>query len=132
MNDSCLCKFLNAELPLLYISRMVRPGGRGCGGNAPPPPEYMAGMMQQFELNRQFMENIMAQFPRPNMNQQPTQVTLQDFMRLNPTIYCSSTQPLDADHWLCDITCELESAAVARASYVTFASFFLKGPAAQW
>jgi hypothetical protein len=31
----------------------------------------MAGMMQQFELNRQFMENIMAQFPRPNANQQP-------------------------------------------------------------
>ena len=68
-------QILNAELPLLNISRMVRPGGRGRGGNAPPPPEYMAGMMQQFELNRQFMENIMAQFPRPNMNQQPTQVT---------------------------------------------------------
>ena len=53
---------------------MVRPGGRGSGGNAPPPPEYMAGMIQQFELNRQFMENMMAQFPRPNMNQQPAQV----------------------------------------------------------
>ena len=73
MNDSCLCKFLNAELPLLYISRMVRPGGRGSGGNAPPPPEYMAGMIQQFKLNRKFMENMMAQFPRPNMDQQPTQ-----------------------------------------------------------
>ena len=97
MNDSCPCKFSNAELPLLYISRMVRPGGRGRGGDAPPPPEYMAGMIQQFELNRQFMENMMAQFPRPNMNQQPTQVTLQDFMRLNPTVYRSSTQPLDAD-----------------------------------
>ena len=68
--------FLNAEPPLLYISRMVRPGGRGRGGDAPPPPEYMAGMIQQFELNRQFMENMMAQFPRPNMNQQPTPVTL--------------------------------------------------------
>ena len=102
MNDSCLCKFLNAELPLLNFSRMVRPGG--CGGNAPPPPEYMAGMIQQLEMNRQFMENMMAQFPRPNMNQQPTLVTLQDFMRLNPTIYHSSTQPLDADDWLRDIT----------------------------
>ena len=60
MNDSCHCKFLNAELPLLYISRMVRPGGRGRGGHPPPPPEYMARMMQQFDLNRQFMENIMA------------------------------------------------------------------------
>ena len=107
---------------------MVRPGGRGRGGDAPPPPEYMAGMIQQFELNRQFMENMMAQFPRPNMNQQPAQVTLQDFIRLNPTIYRSSTQPLDADDWLRDITYEMESADVAPASYVTFASFFLKGP----
>ncbi|XBH55617.1 hypothetical protein VPH35_077670 [Triticum aestivum] len=72
------------------------------------------------------------QFPRPNMNQQPAQVTLQDFIRLNPTIYRSSTQPLDADDWLRDITYEMESADVAPASYVTFASFFLKGPAAQW
>ena len=47
-----LAKFLDAELPLLYISRMVRPGGRGRGDPPPPPPEYMAGMMQQFELNR--------------------------------------------------------------------------------
>ena len=73
----------------------------------------MAGMTQQFELNRQFMENIMAQFPRPNMNEQPTQVTLQDFMRLNATVYCSSTQPLDSDDWLHDITYEMESADVA-------------------
>ena len=60
MNDSCLCKFLNTELPLLYINRMVRPAGRGRGGNFPPPPEYMAGMIQQLEMNRQFMENMMA------------------------------------------------------------------------
>src|SRR4051812_6450376 len=124
--------FSNTEIPLLYISRMVRLGGRGRGGNTPPPPEYMAGMIQQLEMNRQFMENMTAQFPRPNMNQQPAQVTLQDFMRLNPTLYCSSTQPLDADDWLHDITYEMESADVAPARYVTFASFFLKGPAAQW
>ena len=54
-----------------YISRMVRLGGCGRGGNAPPPPEYMAGMIQQLEMNHQFMENMMAQFPRPNMNQHP-------------------------------------------------------------
>ena len=71
MNDPYICKFPNAELPLLYISRMVRPGSGGRGGNAPPPTEYMAGMIQQLAMNRQFMENIMAQFPGPNMNQQP-------------------------------------------------------------
>ena len=122
---------LDAELPLLHVRRMVRPASRGRGANDPPPPEFFAGMMQQFELNHQFMEGMMTQFPCPNMNQQPTPVTLQDFLCLNPTIYRSSTQPLDADDWLCDITYEMESASVAPASYVTFASFFLKGPAAQ-
>ena len=119
------------KYPLLLVSRMVRLAGRGRGANDPPPPEFFAGMMQQFELNRKFMEGMMAQFPRPNMNQHPTPVTLQDFMHLDPTIYRSSTQPLDADDWLRDITYEMESASVAPASYVTFASFFLKGPAAQ-
>ena len=57
-------------------------------------------------------------------------MTLQDFMRLNPTMYRSSIEPLDADDWLRDITYEMESANVAPASYVNFASFFLKGPAA--
>ena len=75
---------------------MVRPAGRGRGGNAPPPPEYMAGTIQQFELNRQFMKGVIAQFPRPNLNQQRATVTLNDFAHLNPSIYHSSTQPLDA------------------------------------
>ena len=130
INGSCVCKFLNAELPLLYISRMVRPAGRG--GNAPPLPEYMAAMIQQLEMNRQFMETIMAQFPHPNMGQQQGAVTLNDFARLNPSVYRSSTQPLDADDWLRDIAFELESAGVAAANYVTFAAYYLKGPAAQW
>jgi hypothetical protein len=91
----------------------------------------MAGMMQQFELNRQFMQGIMAQFSRPDANQQPAPITLQDFMRLNPAIFHNSTQPLDADDWLRNITYEMESANVAPASYVMFASYFLKGPAAQ-
>ena len=72
----------------------------------------------------------MAQFPRPNMNQKLAPVTLQDFARLNPAIYHSSTQPLDADDWLHDITYEMESASVGPTNYVTFTSYFLKGPAA--
>ena len=89
---------------------MVRPRGPGRGTpEPPPPPNYMAAMMQQFEMNRQFMQGLMDQMPRPNMNQPPAPVTLQDFMRLNPTIFRGSTQPLDADDWLRDITYELES-----------------------
>src|SRR4051812_49552457 len=107
-----------AELNLLTVSRMVRPGGRGRGGNdPPPPPDYKAAMMQQFELNCQFMENIMAQFPQQNQNghhHQNAVVNLHDFTRLNPTVFCNTVQPMDADDWLHDITHELDSAGVAN------------------
>ena len=80
---------------------MVRPGGRGRGANdPPPPPDYMAGMMQQFELNRQFMERVIAQFPQQNhhgQDQQPAAVNLHDFTRLNPTVFRNSDQPLDVE-----------------------------------
>ena len=92
-------------------------------------------MMQQFELNRQFMPGIMAQFPQQNPqghHQQPAAVTLHDFTRLNPTEFRNSEQPLDADDWLRDISQELESANVAPANFVTFATYHLKGPAAEW
>ena len=70
----------------------------------------------------------MSPFPHPNMNQQPSTMTLQDFARLNPVIYRSSTHPLDADDWLRDITFKLESVDVAPANYVTFAAYYLKVP----
>jgi len=82
------------------------------------------------------MQGIMAQFPHHNQNQYQNQqnaaITLQEFVRLNPTTYRNSEQPLDADDWLRDIAYEMESASVAPNSYVTFATYFLKGPAAQW
>src|SRR3989337_2434772 len=98
----------------------------------PPPPDYMAAMMQQFELHRQFMQGVIDQFPRPNAHHQPAAITLPEFVRLNPVTFYNSTNPLDADDWLRDIFFEMESAAVPPISYVTFATYFLKGPAAQW
>jgi len=98
----------------------------------PPPPDYMAAMMQQFELHRQFMQGVIDQFPRPNAHHQPAVITLPEFVRLNPVTFYNSTNPLDADDWLRDIFFEMESAAVPPHSYVTFATYFLKGPAAQW
>jgi hypothetical protein len=46
VNVFILLKLLNAKLSMLHFSRMVKPGGRGRGVNDPPPPEYMAGMVQ--------------------------------------------------------------------------------------
>src|SRR3954463_15934839 len=112
MLNSGISLIVNAVLTLLNFSTMVRPGGRGRGGDdPPPPPDYMAGMMEQFELNRQFMENIMTQFPQQNQNgyhHQNDAVNLHAFTRLNPTVFRNTVQPMDADDWLRDITHELD------------------------
>src|SRR3954462_2631672 len=100
----------------------------------PPPPPYFAALMQQFELNReqfdlnrQFMAGVMAQLPNRN-----APITLQEFVRLKPSVFRSSANPMDADDWLREIAVQMESAVVAPDCFVTFATYHLRGPAAQW
>src|SRR3954463_12337249 len=93
----------------------------------PPPPPYLAAMMEQFDLNRQFMAGVMAQLPNRN-----APITLQEFVRLNPSVFRYSTNPMDADDWLRDILFVMDSTSVSPTSSVTFAAFHLKGSAAQW
>src|SRR3954468_12271416 len=88
-------------------------------------------------MNQVFMQGVIDQLQNQNQNQnqhqnQPPMVTLRDFMRLNPPTFHQPSQPLDADDWLRDITRQLEFANVCAADYVNFASYFLRGPAAQW
>ena len=98
----------------------------------PPPPPYMAAILQQFDLNRQLLTGLMAQLPNQNAQQQPAPITLQEFVRLNPSTFRNSSNPMDADDWFRDIAFQMESAAVAPASYVTYAMYHLRGSAAQW
>src|SRR3954464_13300915 len=93
----------------------------------PPPPPYMAAILQQFDLNRQFMARVMAQLPNHN-----APITLQEFVRLNPSVFRSSANSMDADGWLREIAVQMESAVVAPDCFVTFATYHLRGPAAQW
>src|ERR1041385_8717467 len=92
----------------------------------PPPPPYMAAVLQQFDLNRQFMAGVMTQLSTKN-----SPITLQEFVHLSPSTFRSSANPMDADDWLCDIAFQMESAVVAPASFLTFATYHLRGPAAQ-
>jgi hypothetical protein len=88
--------------------------------------------MQQFELNRQLNESLVNRLERNDARQEPGPISLQEFVRLNPSVFRNSNTPMDADDWLRDILFEMESASVASDSYVTYATFHLKGPAAQW
>src|SRR3954463_1286306 len=125
-----------SEIPLLNFSRMVRPAGRGQGGNEPPPPpDYMAAMMQQFQLNQEFMQGVIDQLQNQNQNNNQNHqhgVDLQGFMRLSPPTFHHPDKPLEADDWLRDVTRQLESACVNSLNYVTLATYLLRGPAAQW
>ena len=93
----------------------------------PPSPPYMAAILQQFDLNRQFMPGVMAQLPNHN-----APITLQEFVRLNPSVFRSFANPMDADDWLREIAVQMESAAVAPDCYVTYATYHLRGSVAQW
>src|SRR4051812_33246230 len=68
-------------------------GGRGRGHGAkdqPPPPDYMATMMQQFQLNQVFMQGFIDQLQNENQHghhHQHAVVNLHDFTRLNPTVF---------------------------------------------
>src|SRR4051812_42841028 len=69
----------------------------------------------------------MVQLPNHN-----APITLQEFVRLNPSVFHSSANPMDADDWLREIAVQMESTVVAPDCYVTFARYHLRGPAAQW
>ena len=87
----------------------------------------MAAILQQFDLNRQFMAGVMSKLPNQN-----APITLQEFVRLNPYVFCSSANPMDADDWLREMAVQMESADVAPKFYVTYATYHLRGPASQW
>ena len=53
-------------------------------------------------------------------------------MRLNLSTFRNSSDPMDVDDWLRDIAFQMESANVLPDSYVTYATYHLRGSAAQW
>ena len=94
---------MNDSLHLLHTPVKLLPDVFSRMADDPPPPPYIAAMMQQFELNRQFMTGVMAQFPNQNAHQQPAPTTLPKFVRLNPSIFSNSTNSMDVYDWLRDI-----------------------------
>ena len=54
------------------------------------------------------------------------------FLRLNPSVFSSSTKPIIADDWLCKIGRELTTAGCTDAKRVHFSGHQLDGPAASW
>ena len=62
----------------------------------------------------------------------PPVENLARFLRLQPPVFSSSTEPIVADDWLCRIGRELTTAGCTDAEKVHFAAHQLDGPAASW
>ena len=128
-----LCAFAHVHMgsvfplgPLYsYISSFLNP-------QMPPrrdngfPPELTQLIQQQNQLMQMLVQN---QQNNNNNPPPPPADHLTRFLRLNPPVYSSSTEPIVADDWLRKIGRELTTAGCTDAERVQFAAHQLDGNA---
>src|SRR3954464_6025677 len=97
-----------------------------------PPPTSTAEIMLEAERNCRDQTRLLERIEQNTSRQQDSDVTIQDFILLNPPVFRCSSEPLDADDWLRSLERKLETAHVAPGDHVLFAAYFLEGAALQW
>src|SRR5215216_3471968 len=93
------------------------------------PTEITQLIQQQNALMQALIQN---QGNNNNPPPPPPVDNLSRFLRLNPPVFSSSTEPIVADDWLRKIGRELTTAGCTDAERVRFAAHQLDGPAASW
>ena len=91
------------------------------------PPELTQLIQQQNALMQLLVQNQGS-----NNNNPPPVDNLARFLRLQPPVLSSSTEPIVADDWLRRIGRELTTAGCTDAEKVRFAAHQLDGPVASW
>ena len=98
------------------------------------PPELTLLIQQQNTLMQLLVQN--QNQGNNNDNNPPPRPPPVDhlarFLRLNPPVFFSSTEPIVADDWLRKTARELTTAGCTDAEKVKFAAHQLDGPAASW
>ena len=95
------------------------------------PPELTQLIQQQNTLMQLLIQN--QNQGNNNNNPPPPHVDhLARFLRLNPSVFSSSTEPIVADDWLRKTAKELTTAGCTDAEKVKFAAHQLDEPAASW
>ena len=107
------------------------------------PPRRDTGFVFQSEITQLIQQqNTLMQLLVQNQNHgnnnnnnpppPPPIDHLARFLRLNPLVFSSSTEPIMADDWLRKVGRELTTAGCTDAEKVRFAAHQLEGPAASW
>ena len=98
------------------------------------PPELTQLIQQQNALMQLLVQNQNQGNNNNNNNPPPPPPVdhLTCFLRLNPPVFSSSTEPIVVDDWLPKTARELITAGCTDAEKVRFAAHQLEGPAASW
>ena len=97
------------------------------------PPELTQLIQQQNMLMQLLVQNQGSNNNNNNNNNNSPPVdNLARFLRLQPPVFSSSTEPIVADNWLRTIGRELTTTGCTDAEKVCFAAHQLDGPAASW
>ena len=98
---------------------------------------FLPELTQLIQQQNAWMQILVQNQNQGNNNNnpppQPPHVDhLTRFLRMNPPVFSSSTEPIVADAWLHKIERELTTAGCTDAERVRFAAHQLDGPAASW
>ena len=96
------------------------------------PLELTQLIQQQNTLMQLLVQNQGNNNNNTNPPPPPPVDNLARFLRLQPPVFSSSTEPIVADDWLRRIGRELTTAGCTDAEKVRFAVHKLDGPAASW
>ena len=97
-------------------------------------PAELTQLIQQQNALMQILVQNQNQGNNNNNNPPPPPLVdhLARFLRLNPPVFSSSTEPIVADDWLCKVGRELATAGCTDAEKVRFAAHQLDGPTTSW
>ena len=96
------------------------------------PPDLTQFIQQQNALMQLLVRNQGNNINNNNPPPPPPVDNLTRFLRLNPSVFSSSTKPIVADAWLRKIGRELTTAGCEDAEMVCFAEHQLDGPTTSW
>src|SRR4051812_49017686 len=125
----------STSLDLFFSSRMSQ-GTRGQLGRAHargneseegdlPPPPTMAPVLLEVERNRTDSHELLGVIAQNTAPQRNDLVSLDGFIQLHPPVFTHSTEPLDADDWLCSIEIKRQARHVAEGDKVNYAAYHL-------
>jgi hypothetical protein len=98
----------------------------------PAPPELPLDLTQVLANQTRLIEVLTQSLENQRPNGGRTQDRMGDFLRLKPPTFAGSSNPLDADDWLCTIKRKLEAIGCPENQRVQVAAHQLSGMALAW